>query len=267
VKPAIHHSMLSMLSKCGEMARHRYVDGRKSPPGVAMIVGTAVHKAAELDLVRKMETGTGAPREEVMQAAAEALDATWSAEEPLMDDDERGRGVPIVKAEAKDQAVVLSALHSDEVTPKLQPIAVERKMRLVLDGFPFDLEGAIDVEEEHTIRDRKTASKSPSGNEADGHVQLGMYAMMREMIDGKPVKTLALDYLVKLKTPKAVTVTAPAPTSHEATLRRIEAAAKVFETGAFYPVDPTGPSGWVCSEKWCGYFDICAFGRARKRSI
>lgn len=267
MKSAIHHSMLSMLSKCGEMARFRYVEGRRSPPGVAMIVGTAVHKAAELDLVRKMETGAGAPREEVMQAAAESLDTTWSTEEPMLDDEERSRGASTVKAEAKDQAVSLSALHSDELTPKIQPIAIERRMRLVLDGYPYDIEGTIDVEEADTIRDRKTAAKSPTGNEANGNPQLDLYSMMREVIDGKPVKHVALDYLVKLKTPKAVVVRAPAPTSHEATLRRIEAAVKVMETGAFYPVDPTGPSGWVCSEKWCGYFDICAFGRARKRSI
>lgn len=267
-KPALHYSMLAMLSKCGEMARLRYVEGRKSPPGVALIVGTAVHKAAEMDLVRKMETGAGAPREEVMERAADALDATWSGEDPLLDDEERGRGVSIVKAEAKDKAVALSALHSDAVTPLLQPIAVERKMRLVLDGFPFDLEGAIDVEEADTIRDRKTASKSPSGGEADGHVQLDTYAMMRETIDGKAARFVALDYLVALKTPKYAPIVARAPVDHTSTLRRIERAAHVFQSGAFYPVDPSGPSGWTCASKWCGFHDsICEFGARRKRSF
>lgn len=266
-KPALHYSMLSMLSKCGMQAYYRYVEGVKSQPGVALIIGTAVHKATEADLVSKLTTGELLTVEEVEQKAAEALDATWLGEGCSLDDEEKERGAAVVRGEAKDDAVTLSALYHREVAPKLNVVAVERKMRLILEGFPFDLEGAIDVETPLTIRDRKTASKSPSGHEAIGNPQLDTYSMMQSLIDKKPPKQVALDFLVKNKVPKAVTVMGPAATDFDSITQRIERAAKVFETGAFYPVDPTGPGAWVCTAKWCGYFSRCPFGSRRLRSV
>ena len=266
-KPAFHHSMLSMLSKCGMQFYYRYIEGKKSPPGVALVIGTAVHKACELDLRHKMETGAPAPVEEVKQKAADALDATWIGEEPMLDEEEKELGKNRVRAQAKDEAVALSALSNRDVTPRLQPIAVEHRIRLELGGFPFDLEGTVDVLEEHTLRDRKTAARSPSGDEADGNPQHELYHLMRFKETGQRIDTYALDYLVKLKTPKAVTVTAPAARNFDTIKLRLELAAKVVESGAFYPVDPSGPSGWTCQPKWCGWWDICPFGRARKVQV
>jgi hypothetical protein len=263
-KPAFHASMLSTLSKCGLQAQYRYVDGIKSPPGVAMIVGTAVHKSAHADLSAKLSTGALLQDAEIKQAASDAFDATWAGEEPMLDDDEKELGADLTKGHAKDTAVALSALHHRELAPRLAPIAVERKMRLVLDGVPFDIEGTIDVEEADTVRDLKTASKSPSDDAAVGMPQLEIYSMLRTTIDKTPTKNTALDFLVKNKAPKVVSVTAPAPKSFTPILRRVEMAAKVFETGAFYPVDPSGPSAWVCSKRFCGYFDMCPLGAARK---
>lgn len=266
-KPAFHHSMLTMLSKCGMQFYYRYIEGKKSPPGVALVIGTAVHQACELDLVRKMETGSPAPLEEVKEKAAEALDATWLGEEPMLDEDEKVLGKARVRAQAKDEAIALSGLSNREVTPLLNPIAVEHRIRLDLGAFPFDIEGTVDVLEEHTLRDRKTSARSPSGDEAEGNPQHELYHLMRFKENGQRIDTYALDYLVKTKTPKAVTVTAPAARSFDPIKRRLEMAAKVVESGAFYPVDPTGPSGWVCSAKWCGYWNECPFGRARKVQV
>ncbi|MDP9135239.1 MAG: PD-(D/E)XK nuclease family protein [Actinomycetota bacterium] len=264
-KPALHYSTLATLSRCGMQAYHRYVEGRISPPGVALIVGKAVHQASEADLVSKMETGALLPEGAVEELAAEALDATWEGEEPLLSDEDRERGVAVVRGEAKDEAVSLSKLHHDEVAPALAPIAVERRLRLELVGFDYDLEGTIDVEEADTIRDRKTSSRAPAEDEAVGHPQLETYAMMRKVIDGRDTKEVALDYLIKsTKKPRAVTVKARAPREFTSILRRIEAASRVFQSGAFYPVDPTGPSGWVCTPRFCGYFATCPYGARRK---
>lgn len=264
MKPAFHHSMLTTLSRCGMQFYWRYVEGRKAPPGVAMVIGTAVHRACELDLAHKMETGAPAPIEEVKQKASDALDATWLGEEPMLDEEEKELGAAVVRARAKDEAISLSAVANRELTPRLNPVALEHKIRLDLGAFPFDLEGTVDVIEEHTIRDRKTAARSPAEGDADGNPQLELYTLMRLKETGQRIDTIALDVLVKNKTPKAVTVTAPAPRNFDATKKRLEMAAKVVETGAYYPADPTGPSGWVCTARFCGFFDVCPFGRARK---
>lgn len=282
-KPALHSSMLGMLSKCGEQARLRYVEGRKGRPSVPMIVGTAVHRASDLALSRKVAGQELPSVEEVRDAAGDAFERTWrgddaihntdapdgsfDGEDVLLSEDERDRGLTLVRAEAKDDAVRLAQVHREVLAPRLQPIAVERRMRLVLDGFPFDIEGTIDVQEVGTIRDLKNVARSPSGDEANGHVQLDLYALACEAIDGKPLRRVALDFLVKLKTPKHVESIAPAPRDHTPILRRLERAAHVFEKQAFYPADPTGPSGWVCTSKFCPWFDHCDFGRKRKRVI
>ena len=256
--------MLSTLSKCGLQAQYRYVDGIKSPPGVALVLGTAVHKSAHADLSSKLETGALLPEKQIQELAGEALEKTWDEDEPHLDDDEKDLGLERVKGKTKDDAIDLAVLHHRKLAPTLNPIAVERKMRLVLDGNSFDLEGTIDVEEADTVRDLKTASKAPSADAAVGMPQLDMYVMMRDTIEKKKTRRVALDYLVKTTVPKVVSVPAPAPTSFGPILRRIEMAARVFETGAFYPVDPSGPSAWVCSPKWCGYWSTCPFGAARK---
>jgi hypothetical protein len=263
-KPALHHSVLATLSKCGLQAMYRYVEGKKSPPGIALIVGTATHRAAEHSLRAKMATGHSASIEEVKEIAAKVVEDEWSSD-IVLDEEEKTIGAAILKGEAKDDAVSLSVLHVMECEPHLNPIAVERKMRLELPGYPFDLEGTIDVEESAGIRDRKTSSKSPTGSEVVGNVQLDFYSMMRAVIDKKPAEYVALDYLVKSRQPKYVEVKAPAAISFEHVVRRVELAAHVFQTGAFYPVDPSGPSGWVCAPKWCGYYNECPFGARRRR--
>jgi hypothetical protein len=266
-RPAIHSSFLSTISLCGELARRVYVEGQRRPPGAAAVIGTTVHKAGALDLANKMKTGAPVTVPEMKQTAADLFDATWEGEDPLLDPEESARGKAIIKGESKDEAIALAVVHNRELTPQLNPISLERKMRLDLPGFPFDLEGTIDVDEVDDINDLKTSGKSPSENAAEGMPQLDMYSMMRETIEKRPVKRVRLNFLVKTKTPKLVRVWAPAPRNFTPILRRIERAAHVWQTGAWYPVDPSGPSGWVCTPKWCGFYDVCEFGRARKVQI
>lgn len=273
-RPAFHASILSMLSKCGEMARRRYIEGEKVPPGVELLIGTAVDHAVGGNLSSKAKTGRLLEPAAVEQLAADAFEREWK--DPLLDEEERERGIEVVRGEAKDKSVQLAALHAHELAPKIEPLpatealpsgGVQRRMRLELPGFPMDIEGTIDVEEARRIRDGKTTSKSPTGREAQGHPQLMLYSMMQSLHDSTAPKSVALDFLVKTAKPRAVVVEGDAPADFRPIVRRLEAAARVFETGAFYPVDPSGPSGWVCQPKWCGYYDRCIWGRRRTTQI
>jgi hypothetical protein len=270
-KPAFHPSFLATLSLCGEIARRVYMEGEKRPPGVAAVTGTAVHAAVAFDLKKKLATGTAASLADVKQKAAESLDLTWQGEDPLLDEDEKKTGVAIVRGAAKDMAVELAALHSEQATPTITPIHVERKLRLELTGFPFDLEGTTDLDMKgkggSTLIDLKTASRAPSDNAVDGHPQLHVYSLMKREIDGVGPVKVGLHALVKTTEAKFVPLIVPAPVNYTPIVRRIERAAHVVQTGAFYPVDPSGPSGWVCQPKWCGFFDVCEFGRARKVQV
>jgi len=268
IKPALHHSMLATLSKCGMQVYYRWVENIKIPPSFALHVGSAVHRAAELDLRRKMETGQQAHLAEVVDRARDSLGLAVEGDGVLLSPEEKTVGIKTLVAEAQDEAASLARLHHAELTPVLAPIAVEKKMRLELGGFPFDLEGTVDVQETKAIFDLKTASRAPGESDAEGHPQLETYAMMLSK-HGETAETIGLNTLVKSKTgkPKLARVTARAPRVYDHVVRRIEAAAHTIQAGAFYPADPTGPSGWVCTEKFCGYWNLCPFGRARRVSV
>jgi len=261
--------MLNKLSLCGEDFYRSYVLGIRAGVGVQAVTGTAVHTSMRYDLGRKLESGQAADIKDVRECAAEALDATWLGEEPLLDADERSRGAKIVRAEAKDNAVMLATVGHYSMVPFIQPTGLEVKRRIELDGFPFDLEGTSDIEEEGKLAlwDIKTSARKYAADAAFGAPQLDMYAFMRAAEGKTPLKTVGFQVLVKTKLPKHQVVVAPAPTNFPAIRLRIERATAVVQAGAFMPVDPSGPSGWKCSEAFCGHFNDCPFGRARRVQI
>lgn len=267
-KPEIHQSMLGLLSKCGQAAYYRYVEGIKSPPGVAATVGTATHRGVHANLASIRDNGSPLEAEAVETATAEALDVAWELNPPMLDDDEKAAGEAKVKGAAKDQSIGLALVHQERVAPRIRkPVHLEHKIVLELPEAPFNVAGSIDIVEELEgeslvgVRDTKTSGRRPNAGQAARSVQLQLYGWMYGQ--AHPEKTVALaslDTLVKTKLPYADIDAAPMPKDQTHLFLRLEAAAKVFETGAFMPVDPTGPDSWICSPKWCGYWGICPHG-------
>lgn len=251
-KPRIHQSQMAMLHRCGIQYQKRYIEGLILPPAVAMLEGTAVHKGAEVDLTRKMQTGDLAPLEEVQEAAIDAFHLGREKDGLLLDDEEKALGEKAVVAEAIDEIVVLAALHHRELAPVLQPTHLERTFELELKGYPVNLAGTLDVQELTSVRDLKTKGQSPNQTMADRSEQLSVYALAVKTLDGTAPEWVGIDALVKTKTPKVVSLTSTRGDSDfKATLLRVEAAVRVIEAGAFYPADP---EHWVCTAKFCGYF-------------
>lgn len=261
-KQRISASFLEALARCGMQAYYAYIERLRRPPGVAQLVGTATHQSACDDLTAKIETGALLEHSDVLDAAASAFDDSWDGEPPDLSADERKVGTDKVRGQAKDQVIQLAALHHEVLAPQLQPTGVEARFDLELGGFPFNLSGYRDVDEVTRTRDLKTTGKTPSPRAAEQSVQLEVYALSRKVRDGKPVEHVTLDFLVKTKTPSVVIAKATPPPDFGALFERIEAAAHVMETGAFYPTDP---GNWVCQEKYCGYWnDVCPYGRRRR---
>lgn len=271
-KPALHQSILAGLSKCAKQVEYRYVYGLKVPPGIAMLVGTATHAGADMALVAKAK-GERVEAGAIVEKARETLIATASGEGVVLDEDEEELGEKAAVAKAADQAGALVKLYHGSVLPRRNPKSpqhVERRLRAVLEGFPFDLEGTIDLHEaDGSLRDLKTASRSPAEDAAIGNVQLDAYSLLTTLADAILPARVGLDVLVKKTKGDEVAIReARPPSNFEAITARIEHAARVFEKGAFYPVDPHGPSGWVCTKKFCGYYDsVCPFGARSRVSV
>jgi hypothetical protein len=255
-KLRLSKTQLMMLARCGQQYEWRYIKGVRVPPGVQLTIGTGTHAGIEADLRSKMEWGQLLSAEEVAATTADATRAEWDKQPPVRTDDDPDQG------EAIDTAVGLARMYHAEIAPAVAPTGIEREFVLDIDGCSFDLVGFIDVEEDGRIRDTKTAAKAPSGDEAERSPQLSLYWLEAHLRGKDP--EVVLDYLVKGKKPRAVTLRARrTPLDAQRMLVWIEAASRQIEAGAFPPTDP---SNWWCSAKWCGYYDRCAFG-ARQAAV
>jgi hypothetical protein len=262
VKPKLHWSQISMLCRCGQQFFYRYVQNIVKPPAVALIVGSATHKSIELNLKNKMDNKVLMDIDSVRAIAAEDVNNRWQNEGADLsgeDEEDVGKGEKFIRGEAVDMAVSLASLHHKELAPAIEPIHLERKWDVAIDGFPCDLQGTIDCQEKCRIRDVKTRKASPPAGLADRDEQLTMYALASKVLDGGQIPELAMDFLVKTKTPKAKTqTTSRDQADFEPLLARIAAASKCIETGVFMPCSP---DNWCCSKKFCGFWSMCTFVR------
>lgn len=257
-KPHISHSQLDMYSRCGMQYWHRYIEGIKAPPSVAMLVGSGTHEAIEADLAEKMATGQLLQDEAIPDIAADTVNRRWGAEPPLLNEEEALNGEKKTKGEAVDRAIALAVCHHRDLAPELNPVAVEREWRVDVQGYPFELMGYIDVQEPESIRDTKTSKKSPDKNAASNSQQLTLYHLACRVLD-KTDPVLYLDTLVSTKTPKVVTQTTTRTSmDHQRLLDRIAVMHDAVMKGVFTPAPE---DAWCCSERWCGYWKMCPFGQ------
>lgn len=252
-------SKINTFERCQLQYKFRYLDNLRKPPGVAAAIGTATHKAIEGNLRTKLETGALMPLEAVQQTARDTMENEWAGGVQL-DPEE-----PADKGAAVDQAVALATLHHKEVAPEVQPVAIERPFGIDVGGG-VTLTGHIDVQEANAITDNKTIGKTPSAIKGDHLNQVTLYAVGALVNDGKLPASVRVDYLVKTKTPKAVRLAEPMTREiAQGALDRLSLTARVIkramETGDFLPAPA---DGWACSERWCGYWHDCPFGKAAR---
>lgn len=262
----LHWSHLSMLWRCGEQYRRRYVEGEIVPPGIALIIGSGTHKAIEPNIRRMIDTGEAASLEEVHDVARDYVVKEFKRGAYWLSPEERAAGRP--KQHWQDQcvnwAVTLAGLHHDEIAPSLKPTHIERPWVVELPGYPCDLAGRLDIQEGTSrLHDTKTKAQSPSQAEVDGSDQFTMYGIAVKVLDGRMPRSYRLDALVKTKTPKAVSLsTQRTKEDFAALLRRIEISVKAIEAGIFLPCER---ANWCCDPKWCGFYPTCPYTRGRKQ--
>ncbi|MDR0843044.1 MAG: PD-(D/E)XK nuclease family protein [Acidobacteriota bacterium] len=258
--PQLHASALGTL--CMEQFRRRYIEREVIPPGIALLVGTGAHKSVDANMQSKIETGELLPDEAVKEAARDGFSTAWDeAGEVLLTPEEKFQGKDAVKGAAIDKSVRLAELHHREKAPHIAPIHAERPWSLSIPGYPMELVGRIDIQEAHTVRDTKTSGKTPTADMAERSLQLKAYALAVRTLDGAAPTKVALDYLVDLKSPKAVTIEhAPDGEDFRVVLARMEVIALAMESGVFMPVEP---GHWCCGSegKWCGYWSTCRYVR------
>ncbi len=272
-KPQIHASMLGTMARCGVQFQFRYgktfdigPENIIIPPNIALVTGTSVHKSVQADLNHKMETGgellpAGEIKEIAYAIFQQHIDRgmTFSPDETV--------NIEKTVGSAMDVTVALSMLHHDGLAPTINPLAVEKRFVITMNGYPYDVAGQIDVVEAARLRDTKTKAQSPIQDAAQS-LQMAIYSIAHRVEKKKLPDEVCLDFLVKTKTPRIVVRTAvPEASWVNPALRRLERAMEIIEAvkegkRAFSPADP---ENWCCTDRWCGYSaqKICPFRSGR----
>jgi hypothetical protein len=216
------------------------------------------------NLINKVEKGSLLPDEAVGDFARDAFLQRWSEGSVLLDKDQRSLGLKAVQGKGIDEAVRLSLLHHRELAPALRPRpdGIERPWVLKCKGYPFDIAGQIDVQEEYlikgpkdvvysAIRDTKTRTVAPPRNWADTSEAMTLYAMAVKVIDGRIPDEIWLDCLIKGERPRLISLPSKrTEVDFIVAKNRFERACEIIEKGAF---TPASRSDWWCSEKFCGF--------------
>jgi CRISPR/Cas system-associated exonuclease Cas4 (RecB family) len=184
-------SQVGTFRRCSLQWHLRYQCGVRMKPPAVLLKGRAVHTAVAAGYRAKIESGGAMPALDLMTDAASAewdKAAPFTAFEP---DEQPG--------DLKDRTVRLTAMHHRTIMPHVEPVLVEEELRYTLGGVA--MLGYIDcLSADGTVRDVKVAGRRPDENGLAVDFQLAGYCAGVEA-QGIPVRKIALDHLVDLKTP------------------------------------------------------------------
>ena len=241
----LSYSQVSMMLRCPRQYEYRYIDGLIRPPSGALVLGSAFHTAAEHNYTQKIESDEDSPEDELTDVFRESLKERCEEDVEFDPGEDEGS--------LADLGTGLVKVFRKEVMPGVHPVAVETRYELDLVD-EIKLVAIVDVEDRAgKIRDNKTASKKPSQGNVDKDMQLTTYALVKRLLD-KEETGLCYDVTTKTKTPKAYTF--ETTRTEEQCLWQVELirqVARLIQGGVF----PPNPTGNLCSEKWCGYWDEC----------
>lgn len=260
LKPQLHNSALDLLSKCGQAFFFEYLDGKRPPSDLKQLRGIVIHRVWETIGRAKL---AGTPMDTNDEALSELI-------EKLLEDEVGRRGVRLLPDDPPDEQAAVAGifeevldyaiLFRDGLLPQLHPTAIEEKWVIEIPGFPYDLAGTWDTVEESGFRDLKTRTKAPSDGEADNAIALTLYALAYFVKYRALPKSIALDILVRTPGGKTYVRTQTTTRTREhldMQLRRVEAAARVIQTGVFMHATPG--LHWWCGPKMCPHWDYCPF--------
>lgn len=254
--PALSHSSIGMFLRCPRQFFHRYVEGKKEPPGIAMIQGTAAGAGLELNNRHKMAQGEDLPAEKVIECFADKLATEW-------------RVIPASeqKKEKKDDVIAqgrtVLGFYMKNIAGNVNPTGAEAGFRLDVQGVPII--GYADMLEAKTLWDYKyvgSRSNYLKRGAVDESMQLTMYSRAFAPPGEEVRKYVGYIALVKDKGEARQLLSSRTLEDWRDLEDLVVSVAKAISAGAFPRCDPTN---WLCKPQWCGFAKTCrphAFGSA-----
>ena len=271
-------SQVNMYHRCPRQYEFRYIKGDTSPPGVAMVMGSALHHAVEKAHTSTIDTGSPLP----IKAAQAEFSDKWDTMhkdlelKPLSDDD------PDQAINTKDMGVRLLGKYYTETLPTIRPVEVEKKVEFVVRQVP--MLGYIDLvdkgpevpdsvhpcecdstEERSScakallcnmnrngivVADTKVVKRKKSANDIKHDLQLTGYAL------ATGTNRVRFDSLVKsTRNPRVEQISGTRTVQDFNWFGEVVAGVAEGITKGYFP--PCPPDSWCCSAKYCGYWSKC----------
>ena len=257
------NSQFNTYRKCPRQYMYAYIKEIVKPPGIAMVKGNSIHAGAEVVHVHTIETGNLMSLGEASQHVAEIFDKNSKRIEDWTIDGEE------VKPDfIKERIISNFQVYYEKAVPKIKPVAAEKTFAVKVGTVPVI--GVIDlidaVPGEHTldddpekpapdievVSDLKTTQRMWPEVQIRASSQITLYTMVERTHYGR------YDFLLDHK---SGTKYKPMKTVRTITDKRIlvedmEQVVDLIKKGNFPRCDPT-LTNWVCTPKWCGYYDLC----------
>ncbi len=246
--------------RCPRQYEFRYIQGLVRPPGAALVLGRAFHKAMA-DLAMERADGAEMEQDQAADLFVDAFDAEaegevdWGEEKP---------------GQIKDIGTKMATIGAETWVAPLHPwdiAGVEAKFDVLIPDYdegkavPFTgFRDLVLVGEtgDLAVVDYKTSSRKWSPGRVIQEIQPMAYALPEYLSTGL-VPSFRFDIVVRPGEEgegRVKTQSFPVQSDRAAiewwldTVRRIY---RLVQSGVFVP----NPTGWWCSPKWCGYYDLC----------
>jgi hypothetical protein len=248
------YSQYGAYQRCPKSYEYSYVDNIKTPPAALAFKGQVIHRGAEeahLSIIRTNKI----PEIEVIKAVVvDAFDKGKGEVETWEEGEDAGK--------TKDSAIRLYMTYHLKALPQVHPVAAEQSFVLYLDGTPIT--GYIDLIDRESagtfagiedpgvpvVADLKVSKASWSQADIDKDAQFTLYSK------ATGISKVRVDNLVTLKNgPEYKRQTAIRnPRDYEILLEHMAETITLIKKGIF---PKTAIDSWVCSGRWCGYWDKC----------
>jgi len=255
----ISPSQVGMWRRCPKQWMFRYVDKIFSPPGVALLLGSAYHTALETNFLQKIQSGQDLPLKDTLDAFSDG----WDTYRLGRAKNEEGDYVEFDRVEwgdddsgkVKDTGLHMVKTYMEEIAPSVRPVTVEQQLNVQVGNLMVEQRADL-LTDEYVLVDHKTAARKMVQSDADRELQPISY-----MLGMRRVVPFQFHVAVKIKKPYVDVVNVRKTTDDMSWyIRILLETRRAMESGIFPPND----SGWWCSEKYCGYWKMCK-GKGRKQ--
>lgn len=238
-------SQVNTYLTCPMRYYFRYCEGERVKPKGALTLGSSFHSAVGWNYSEKIDTHEDLPVEEVLDFFSDDFDmrtpdTEWDGEEP---------------GSFKDRGAGGLELYQAEVAPIVQPAAVEQAFTMKMSNKPWSFKGILDVlDENQVIVETKTTSRRTSKPKPEHLLQATAYATGFRCQHRQQEGGVRLDYVVAIQNPELISF----PVAIEETditffLNQISRVAHAIEQEVWI----ANRASFLCSRKWCGYYQLC----------